>query len=30
LNYCFNNQNGMIEPLMHPGLGVAYRMPFDK
>jgi L-alanine-DL-glutamate epimerase-like enolase superfamily enzyme len=30
LNYSFNNQNGMIEPLMHPGLGVAFRMPFDK
>jgi L-alanine-DL-glutamate epimerase-like enolase superfamily enzyme len=30
LNYSFNNQNGMIEPLMYPGLGVAFRMPFDK
>jgi chromosome segregation ATPase len=30
LNYSFNNQHGMIEPLMHPGLGVAFRMPFDK
>jgi L-alanine-DL-glutamate epimerase-like enolase superfamily enzyme len=30
LNYSYNNQNGMIEPLMHPGLGVAFRMPFDK
>jgi L-alanine-DL-glutamate epimerase-like enolase superfamily enzyme len=30
LNYSFNNQNGMIEPLMHPGLGIAFRMPFDK
>jgi L-alanine-DL-glutamate epimerase-like enolase superfamily enzyme len=30
LNYSFNNQNGLIEPLLHPGLGVAFRMPFDK
>jgi hypothetical protein len=30
LNYSFNNKNGMIEPLTHPGLGVAFRMPFDK
>jgi L-alanine-DL-glutamate epimerase-like enolase superfamily enzyme len=30
LNYHFNNQNGLIEPLLHPGLGVAFRMPFDK
>jgi L-alanine-DL-glutamate epimerase-like enolase superfamily enzyme len=30
LNYHFNNQNGLIEPLLHTGLGVAFRMPFDK
>ena len=30
LNYHFNNQNGCIEPLLHPGLGVAFRMPFNK
>jgi L-alanine-DL-glutamate epimerase-like enolase superfamily enzyme len=30
LNYSFDNQYGMIEPLLLPGLGVAFRMPFDK
>jgi L-alanine-DL-glutamate epimerase-like enolase superfamily enzyme len=30
LNYSYNNQNGMIEPLLHPGIGVAFRMPFNK
>ena len=30
LNYHFNHAPGKIEPLLHPGLGVAFRMPFDK
>ena len=30
LNYCFENYNGKIEPLMHYGLGVQYRPPFVK
>jgi L-alanine-DL-glutamate epimerase-like enolase superfamily enzyme len=30
LNYCFENENGKIEALKHPGLGVQYRMPFPK
>jgi L-alanine-DL-glutamate epimerase-like enolase superfamily enzyme len=30
LNYHDQGQAGLIEPLLHPGLGVAFRMPFDK
>ena len=30
LNYCFENYNGKIEPLMQYGLGVQYRPPFVK
>ena len=30
LNYSFENENGKIEPLKYPGLGVQYRLPFKK
>jgi len=30
LQYSFENNNGKIEPLRHPGLGVQYRTPFKK
>lgn len=30
LNYSFSDVNGKIAPLMRPGLGVQYRMPFKK
>jgi L-alanine-DL-glutamate epimerase-like enolase superfamily enzyme len=30
LNYCFENENGKIQPLKYPGLGVQYRPPFKK
>ncbi len=30
LNYHFENENGKIQPLLSPGLGVQYRPPFKK
>lgn len=30
LNYSFENENGKIQPLKYPGLGVQYRPPFKK
>jgi L-alanine-DL-glutamate epimerase-like enolase superfamily enzyme len=30
LHYSFENNNGKIEPLVRPGLGVQYRTPFVK
>ena len=30
LDYCFENKNGKMAPLVNPGLGVQYRAPFKK
>jgi L-alanine-DL-glutamate epimerase-like enolase superfamily enzyme len=30
LNFSFENKDGKIQPLIHPGLGVGYRKPFVK